>query len=694
LSVEGLKEQVGVRVVKGKEREKILAALSFTRPKEPGDACKGKTCYMVSGEIVVSDRIVLLQGKQQFPASAEIRLVWGAGIVSEGGVATTEDQGLSFRTRPPFVATFQCSREKADAACIPVLPMGIYFSAPIPVKTAAQIALKSRSGRQYKGKFTGDDEDDKKFIQRVVFAGPFPEKTAFTLTVPHNIKDDAGRPLENMNQFPLAVATNTYPPLAKFSSRFGIIESVGDRLLPVTVRNIETDLKNRLRRIEDDVDSERSAAAPGKIGNVADQAAVKSADQAGSRFVQRLSAKVRRVSLDREEGVIDWLKRVAAAERTKSVFKGGEGKSLTVPKPGGGKAFEVVGIPLREPGFYVVEMESAIMGRQLLDPPGPMYIPTSALVTNLSAHFKWGRESSMIWVTSLDRGQPVRGAAVSIRDCLGKVIWQGKTDKQGVAMIRKALPETPPSCKGEVNYGEAAPALTAINQGLFIFARQKDDLTFTHTSWSMGIEPWRFQLPQGEDADRGPVIAHTVLDRSLLRAGETVHMKHVLRVHTASGFDLLRGGKVPDEVAIEHRGSGTQYRLPLAWRNPGLAESEWKIPEGAKLGTYAINLEKKEVPSGKDRGHQVHRQKYSWESGSFRVEEFRIPLMKGIIQPLKGPLVKVKEVGLDLSVSYLSGGGAAELPVTLRAETRDRIVSFPGYDGFSFGSGRLAESLT
>ena len=47
-------------------------------------------------------------------------------------------------------------------------------------------------------------------------------------------------------------------------------------------------------------------------------------------------------------------------------------------------------------------MESKILGASLLGEEKtlfglgsqkPMYVPTAALVTNLSAHFKWGREN-------------------------------------------------------------------------------------------------------------------------------------------------------------------------------------------------------------------------------------------------------------------------------------------------------------
>ena len=39
-----------------------------------------------------------------------------------------------------------------------------------------------------------------------------------------------------------------------------------------------------------------------------------------------------------------------------------------------------------------------------------MYVPTAALVTNLSVHFKQGPDNSLVWVTSLDHAHPVAGA--------------------------------------------------------------------------------------------------------------------------------------------------------------------------------------------------------------------------------------------------------------------------------------------
>ena len=119
--------------------------------------------------------------------------------------------------------------------------------------------------------------------------------------------------------------------------------------------------------------------------------------------------------------------------RSRSVFaddkSGGAPKSFTMPKPNGAKAFEVVGIPLGKPGLYIVELKSVHLGSVLLGRNAPMYVPTAALVTNLSVHFKQGAANSLVWVTALEEARPVAGATVTIADCHGNRLWAGTTDR-------------------------------------------------------------------------------------------------------------------------------------------------------------------------------------------------------------------------------------------------------------------------
>jgi len=223
---------------------------------------------------------------------------------------------------------------------------------------------------------------------------------------------------------------------------------------------------------------------------------------------------------------------------------------VTLPQPTGAQSFEVVGIPFDTPGLYVVELESLRLGTSLLGKSQPMFVPTAALVTNLSVHFKWGRETSLVWVTTLEAGKPVADAWVTVQDCQGKILWKGHTDAQGLARF-SALPRSDvlPFCAwGDDAFADfydfsQIGALENLNGGVLVTAQVGDDLSFVHSSWNEGIEPWRFQLPFEEDGT--PLAAHTIFDRSLFRAGETVSMKHLLREQTSQGFAFVSSPERP-----------------------------------------------------------------------------------------------------------------------------------------------------
>ena len=652
-SIQGIQDLVGIRLIGGEERERILRERYrwMKRPEAP---------------------LILLQCKQRFPAETPVRLIWGKGVASKTLIATENDQVLSFATRPRFTAVFQCEKENPKADCSPLSSMHVRFSAPISKEQAGAIVLRSSDGKTWK-----PQQEEQTIVYGVSFIAPFPEQTAFTIELPPGVKDDAERTLANAGQFPLSIRTDRYPPLAKFPARFGIVESKGDRLLPVTLRNVEPELKAKSLRL-------------GKEEGM----------------MARVIARIRNVPLERPAHLQVALRRAASASRERSMLAWDQDvKEFKVPKPAGSKPLEVVGIPLKDPGLYLVEIESTLLGQALLGSQKPMYVPTAVLVTDLSVHFKWGRESSLVWVTSLDKGEPVNHAVVTVLDCKEAVLWTGKTDSSGMAVIHEKLPSPAnlPVCRNQpdsMDYPQMG-ALAGLQQGLFVVAQTASDLSFVHSSWDNGIEAFRFKLPN--DPYPQGVMAHTVFDRTLLRAGDTVHMKHILRRHTMNGFSLAAPAQEPNTVSISHLGSFQTYEFPLKWNAAGVAETEWAIPGEAKLGTYGVSLVRKEG-SGAQRSPAVMREEdpefYGEEmpgarsSGTFRVEEFRVPLMKAFIKPPGEPLINPDKVPLDLGVQYLSGGGAGALPVKVRSDVRPRpLPAFEGFDGFVFANGRVKEGL-
>ncbi|MCK7581899.1 MAG: hypothetical protein MZV65_43950 [Chromatiales bacterium] len=185
--------------------------------------------------------LAVLQCRRALPPEAQVKLVWGKGIESASGIASSQDQVVAFKTRPAFQARFRCQRVNRKAQCIPILPMSLEFSAAVPFAAAAGIRLVGPGGRVFKPRLD-KAEVVEGLVDRVTFAGPFPERSSFKLEIPADLKDDAGRALVNARRYPLTVRTDEDPPLAKFASRFGIIERGPDAALPVTLRNVEPQL--------------------------------------------------------------------------------------------------------------------------------------------------------------------------------------------------------------------------------------------------------------------------------------------------------------------------------------------------------------------------------------------------------------------------------------------------------------------
>lgn len=655
---EGINEKIGVRVLGGAERERFLAlrrdfvdrylAIWFR-----ARGVEWRTSVPLRAHRNEQLPVAVLQCRRTLPADTPVTLVWGAGIAAEDGIASGQTQRLAYRTRPDFTANASCERVSAKSGCIPFLPLSLAFSAPVALRDAGAAWVEGPDGKRYPAKV--DKEEAKAgYVQRVGFDGPFPDSANLVLHLAPDLKDDAGRALVNRARFPLALRTAEQPPLVKFGAPFGIIEARGDRMLPVTVRNVEPRIAARMQSVGASV-----RVGPDQDLEVIGWLAKLSGKGQGWRMRQQY----------RDELEKPLLAGAAAAHAQR----------FTLPKPNGRRAFEVVGIPLRKPGFYVVELASPRLGAAINRKGVAAYVRSAALVTNLAAHLKLGAESSLVWVTSLDKGRPVARAQVALRDCAGKLLWSGATDASGVARIGRELPQS--ACRN--------------NQAYFVSARLGGDFTFTLSDWQNGIETWRFHLPMAGARDDTRLVS-TVFDRTLLRAGETVHMKHFLRRHTAAGLALVGAGDTPPQARFDwrlgdaakgdagalprkawlvHEGGNDKLELPLEWDAAGNAQGEWKIPAEAKLGTYDV------IIGGRD-------------AGQFRVEQFRVPTMKAVLAGPKQPAVGAASLALDAQVSYLSGGPAGLAPVKLRTVVQDAWPQFPGYDEFTFSSGDVKEGVT
>jgi hypothetical protein len=565
-----------------------------------------------------------VRAAQSFPTGARVTLVWGAGVATTTGVPTTAEQRLAFQARPAFTVDFSCLREQRGAACNPVGTMRVDFSAPVARLTAEAVALVGADGAP-RPHAKGDP--DANLVSSVSFPGPFPENATFRVELPAELRDESARVPINAGRYPLTVATGELPPLAKFNARFGIVESKAGATLPVTLRNLEPEARARVH-------------APGTTGNVL------------------------RITPEHEADILPWLRRVGTAKREESIFappttrprskkKGGEDatpaptaapqsiKTFTLPKPGGERAFEVVGIPFEAPGLYVVELERARLGASLLAKPRPMYVPTAALITNLSV-LRVGPSVGRLGDDARRRA-PGRGRRGHDPRLQGAVVRAGRPTPTGSPasptcraprapdLLASGLPEVDPFD------GSQTLALRELYDGLLVTARSGDDLSFVHSSWDDGIEPWRYQLPDVDE--NAGIAAHSILDRPLFRAGETVHMKHLFRAKRLHGFGAPTPSDLPTTLSIVHVGSEHLRAAARVRRARGrrrhLADptrGEARLLRGAlPLRRDGEGAHQGENAGGEDERSTTALQHRRLDRGELsRRGEFRVP-MKGVV---------------------------------------------------------------
>ena len=694
--VSGVGERLPVKVVVGPVREAILKAVRLTAQQA---------------------RVATLRCARPLPPEAKLAVVWAAGIATPSGVPNSTTHRVEYQVRKPFAASFTCERVNSRADCLPIRPLRVEFSSPVPRKFAERIVLVAPDGKRppkleqgrgevaeqllsigekflylfgrKKGDVTADPSESG--VSAVQFDAPLPENAALRIELPAELRDDAGRALSNAASFPLQTKTASAPALVKLpAATFGVLELNAEPALPVTVRLVEADLKTKAVSL-----------APGAVRDlrVADDAAVirwlarvKRYDESrlpradveaelGIRLPPppppkpKTDRKGKRYGeeVPNEEAEFEEARDLVQTRTVSLLNKESAARRLSVPGTGteSTRPFEVVGIPLPQAGFHVVEIESPRLGAALLDRDAPMYVRTSVLVTNLGVHFKWGAVNSLVWVTTLDKAKPVANAQLQISDCRAKVVWSGRTDEQGVGRVDKELPRLPWGYCNDNRSGDSGN-----EEGYFVSARHTDaagraDMAFVWSTWNQGIEAWRFHVDSSGHAEASSRLFHSVLDRTLLRAGQTVSMKHHARREQMLGLGLVKPNELPGEMRVVHEGSGQKFTFKLAWRAGRYAETRFDIPADAKLGTYRVLL-------GNER--EAH------QTASFRVEEFRLPLLTGRISGPKAALIQPKDVALGLQVNHGNGGGAGGLPVRVSAQMRDvevagivRADRFPGF---------------
>lgn len=306
--------------------------------------------------------------------------------------------------------------------------------------------------------------------------------------------------------------------------------------------------------------------------------------------------------------------------------------------------------------------------------------PRSAItqVTRFGLTVKSSRhEGILVWVTDLQESHPVDGAVVRVRDKANRILWEGKTDREGLVW-------TPPDIgAGEDDRyspdGDSSSSSETIRRAWLVTARVGDDMAYAKTHWSEGHRAWEFNLPVDWHEER-PITGLVWADRGLARPGESIHVKAVLRRRENRGLRLLDRRDVTF-VVRDARGQDALVRTAAldAW---GAAEAEVPIPPSAPLGSWSVMVG--DVYDEKIRRFNARDQ---WDAaGEFRVAEFRRPKFRVTVAMDANRLIAGDGFGAVVEGSFLAGGVMTGAPAqwTVTAEKDSWRPESSRWEGFEF----------
>ena len=267
------------------------------------------------------------------------------------------------------------------------------------------------------------------------------------------------------------------------------------------------------------------------------------------------------------------------------------------------------------------------------------------IVTPLNITLKTTGEEALVWVTDLEKGEPVAGAEIKLYDYDGGLASEGTTDRSGLVLL--PMPDQ--------ERWESVTVIAETSRGVGAVV----------SNWTDGISPWDFDLAVAWESTsyRG----HVLTDRRIYRPGQIVYYKAILRLDDDGMYSLPKTGTTVEASLVDSEGQ-TVWSDSAQLSAMGSLDGEIALADSATLGTYSLILR-----VGDDYIQQM-----------FQVAEYRAPEFTVAVTSDKPEYISGDVMTVDTEATFFFGGPVSD------ASVQWRVWADPYYFDRWAGKGRYS----
>jgi uncharacterized protein YfaS (alpha-2-macroglobulin family) len=317
--------------------------------------------------------------------------------------------------------------------------------------------------------------------------------------------------------------------------------------------------------------------------------------------------------------------------------------------------------------------------------PGMHDYPLRALdnITRVGLTLKSSQDSTLVWTSFLKTGRPAPGVPVEIRSDENKVLWTGVTDKNGFAdapgWLKLGITDWPRWQR---------PAL-------WVFARHKNGTAVMNTSWTGGVEPWRFSVNYDNYPRPRRYAAALFTERGVYRPGETVDIKAIGRKLSGGDWEGL-DFPVAQLSVTDSRGNRVFKTTVPVNAEFSSFDYAYALPASAPTGSWTVEVSEpyeddtstaravEGDEEGEYREYQGKERPFLF-SETFRVEEFKPAVFEVKARSLEDSYLAGGAFRAAVEGWYLFGAPMAGSRADWNLRLAGASYAPPGKEGFSFG---------